>query len=194
MTQATVDSLESRRAETTWRLQVARELDTRQLDASISMGFTGTRADLTLQQVHYLHNLVAAYVEWCSAYGAVPFVRHGDCFGADAQFHRMATSAGCVTIGHPGHLARLRAGCATHFTHPPRDTLDRNRDIADWSWLVVACPRGDEEELRSGTWAAVRAARRLHRPVILVLPTDSPVYERIDDQNVRDLLSMLALR
>jgi len=51
-----------------------------------------------------------------------------------------------------------------------RPPLTRNHDIVDCTELLIACPKSMKEELRSGTWATVRYARKLERPVIIIYP------------------------
>jgi predicted Rossmann fold nucleotide-binding protein DprA/Smf involved in DNA uptake len=52
----------------------------------------------------------------------------------------------------------------------PRPYLVRNRDIVDVCNLLLATPGGTVEQLRSGTWATIRYARRIGRPVWIVFP------------------------
>jgi len=52
----------------------------------------------------------------------------------------------------------------------PKPPLVRNRDIVDECDLLVACPGSDHEELRSGTWACIRYARKVKRKTIIIWP------------------------
>lgn len=55
-----------------------------------------------------------------------------------------------------------------------------DHDIVDATAVLVACPKEEEgEELRSGTWATVRYARRRHRPVYVVRPSGRVEEERV---------------
>lgn len=49
--------------------------------------------------------------------------------------------------------------------------LIRNRDIVNAGELLIATPKLDVEEQRSGTWAAIRYARKIGKPIILIYPS-----------------------
>ena len=48
--------------------------------------------------------------------------------------------------------------------------MERDRDIVDSVELVVATPKDNKEELRSGTWYTVRQAYQRKKPVKLIWP------------------------
>jgi hypothetical protein len=54
-----------------------------------------------------------------------------------------------------------------------KDHLARNRQSVDETEVLVATPRGFKEELRSGTWAGGRYARKAGRPIHIVWPDRS---------------------
>ena len=60
--------------------------------------------------------------------------------------------------------------------------LERNRDIVDACDILIACPRTLKEELRSGTWATVRYARKVGKPVAILWNNGKYDYE---DQSTR---------
>ena len=51
-----------------------------------------------------------------------------------------------------------------------RPPLSRNKDIVEAANVLIACPKGAKEELRSGTWATVRYMRKLGKPVVIIYP------------------------
>ena len=59
------------------------------------------------------------------------------------------------------------------FVAEPKAPLARNPDIIDYGDCVVVCPARMKEELRSGTWAAVRYARRNDCLIWIVWPDGS---------------------
>lgn len=99
----------------------------------------------------------------------------GDCVGADAEAWALAT---CRRVGHPPSNPRARAYCAYDEERAPLPYLKRNRVIVDATECLVATPRTFKEELRSGTWATVRYARGLGRPVCIVWPDGTLTEER----------------
>src|SRR5262249_40960494 len=128
-------------------------------------GFTGTRRGLTDAQKKALR------VVLCQEAGTLGVVHHGDCVGADAFCHSLAVDLGNKVVIHPPDRISLRAFCQGAWqVHAPCPYLDRNRDIVAATDVLLACPGGVAEERRSGTWATVRYARRLGRPVVLILP------------------------
>lgn len=134
----------------------------------MKIGFTGTRDGLTCEQ----H---AALCEWVKTRKVTEF-HHGACVGADCEafdvFHQWAP--GVKIVAHPPENNSLVSGNALEFSHEKRPRapyLGRNRNIVDATDVLVACPKGPEEqEQRSGTWACVRYARRQGRKVFIVWP------------------------
>lgn len=97
--------------------------------------------------------------------------RHGDCVGSDAQAHAIVLRHGGRVVKHPSDLEKKRAWCAgAAEVLPPKPPLERNHDMVAVGHLLVAAPKTAEEELRSGTWATVRYARRRGLTILIVLP------------------------
>lgn len=99
------------------------------------------------------------------------WLHHGDCVGADAQAHA-AAAYGSVRIHlHPADFTTKRAWCTgAELMAGPAPPLVRNRVMVDVSEALIATPRLMVEELRSGTWATVRYARKCRVPVHIVWP------------------------
>jgi hypothetical protein len=128
----------------------------------VILGFTGTQVGMTDEQVEaFVAGLL--FAPWIEA------LHHGCCVGADAQAHGVALGLGIPVVLHPpeqtGRMARLTGEAARL---EPRPYLDRNHDIVDACDVLVAAPQTLDEVLRSGTWATVRYARKIGRPVILL--------------------------
>lgn len=130
-----------------------------------AVGFTGTREGMTRQQKDYLALLLGELF----AKGATDF-HHGDCQGADCEAHEIATAAGFRTIAHPPADTRLRAYCRADIVRSPKGFHARNSDIVNDTTILLAAPKGREEELRSGTWSTVRYARRQSKDVRMIWP------------------------
>lgn len=143
------------------------------------VGFTGTQRGMTRRQQRALREVLAGL-------RGVSALHHGDCVGADAQAHDIARLHFIPVHLHPPDDDAKRARCGgAALEHPPRPYLERNGDIAAACGVLIAAPRQSSEILRSGTWATVRAARRLGRQIIIIGP-DGAV--RRDEPARADLL------
>lgn len=135
-----------------------------------AVGFTGTQQGLSPAQAEALADLLLKLNP--------SEVHHGDCVGADARFHEMVRELlpDARVVMHPPTNPSKRAFTAADAERPPADYLDRNHNIADESDVLIACPKLQVEEVRSGTWATVRYARKRHVPVYLILPDGYTVH------------------
>jgi hypothetical protein len=97
-------------------------------------------------------------------------LHHGDCVGADAQAHELASLLGHRVTIHPPNNNRVRAWKTSPDIRAPKAYLTRNKDIVRETDILIAAPAEPEEQIRSGTWSTVRYARRLGKPVFVILP------------------------
>lgn len=97
-------------------------------------------------------------------------VHHGDCIGADRQFHDIVIEYKIKTVIHPPKISSMRAFCKGDVILSVKDYLERNRDIVDNTELLIAFPSSNKEELRSGTWSTIRYAKKMNKKVIIVYP------------------------
>jgi hypothetical protein len=136
------------------------------------IGFTGTRKGMTTPQRNTLRYMLTIYT------GSE--FHHGDCIGADNQAHGDAIQCGMRVVVHPPILDRLRAFCKGHETRDPKPYLVRNREIVGETDLLIACPDVANEIERSGTWATVRFARSIKRPIWIILPDgyEVPIFAK----------------
>lgn len=124
-------------------------------------GFTGTDRGMTSHQL----SAVGVHLQVSGE------LHHGDCVGADAQTHAIARRLGGLWIvGHPPDVDVKRAFCDFDVALPPRPYIDRNHDIVDACDFLLATPRGYVEELRSGTWATIRYARKIGTALRIIYP------------------------
>lgn len=132
-----------------------------------SLCFTGTRNGLTQQQVDTLCE--------CLRELQPKICRHGDCVGADKNFHDLVRlllpSAGILI--YPSNILGLRAYCGGDVILKTADPLDRNRSMVDASEYVVACPGERMEQQRSGTWSTIRYAKKSNKNMTVVYPDGS---------------------
>ena len=99
---------------------------------------------------------------------------HGDCVGADEQFHSICVQLGIPVVIHPPEKDTYRAFCDGAIrVEKPRPYLVRNNIIVDTTELLVATPKEDREppiQRGQGTWSAIRYARRSRKPFRVVWP------------------------
>ncbi len=135
-------------------------------------GFTGTQVGCKAPQVERLRRVVRALASL--AEGSFTF-HHGDCIGGDETLHGVVRELGHRIELHPPLNWSKRAWCTLRdgeVAHEPDEYIPRNHAIVDATSLLVATPREESgEELRSGTWATVRYARRLKRLIVIVRPS-----------------------
>lgn len=152
---------------------------------SYLVGFTGTQIGMTQQQRDSLTRLLHALQK---KHGRV-LLAHGDCVGADEQADHICWQLGIPRGIYPANIESKRAHCYLNgavVLADPGPPLLRNHKIITGRQLLVAAPRGFEEERRSGTWYTVRRAREHAGIHIVVLwpdgraSIDFPLAERRD--------------
>lgn len=136
------------------------------------IGFTGTQMGLTPAQAASLERYLIEFVFVLSTRHEY---HHGDCIGADAEFHDMVADGFDKVIIHPPTNKSKRAFCVgeTVEWREPRKYLKRNADIANECDLLIACPRTMNEEIKSGTWHTIRTMRKLGKKVVIIWPDGS---------------------
>lgn len=128
------------------------------------IGFTGTSNGMTSNQQQRVSGLLKELKP--------DLIRHGDCVGADTDFHQIATSLNIKTCIHPPDNDTKRSFCKSDSILPVKPYLDRNKDIVDMSDMLIATPETAKEALRSGTWSTVRYAKRAGKEVIICNPDE----------------------
>lgn len=174
----------------------------------MKLGVTATRAGLTPKQLTWFDEYIRSKITEITEF------HHGDCFGGDAQLHRLVYLARNPRVGsnypikivvHPCNLHEQRAYCKlknTDMEMPERDPLRRNYDIVDATDRLLVFPKGLEEERRSGTWATYRYARKYSKPFVIVYPVeegmspskhqgwlDSELLEEADERSLNSVES-----
>lgn len=144
------------------------------------VGFTGTQRGMTGAQKFTIGTML-------SDTESITFAVHGDCIGSDCEFDYLCAIRSINIIAHPCDIEAKRAHCEElHAEYPyyfharaPRPPLERNQTIVDEVDVLIVAPAGFEEEVRSGTWATVRRARRRGIPIFIVLPDGKMVPENV---------------
>lgn len=127
------------------------------------LGFTGTQEGMTQAQQETVAAIILVYK---------PVVaQHGDCVGADEEFHNLARSQGVTVDIFPPKDAKKRAFCKfARKVHEPENYLVRNNLIVINSDFIIAAPKEYHEVLRSGTWSTIRRTQELRKPLTIVWP------------------------
>jgi len=126
------------------------------------LGFTGTQVGMTNEQKDSLRNLLNE-LNVCEAH-------HGDCVGADAEFHDIVEKLNIPIYIHPPIINHKRAYKNAEFIFAPTDYMERNWDIVNSCDMLIATPKDYTEKQRSGTWSTVRKARKKSRLIYIILP------------------------
>ncbi len=130
----------------------------------MKVGFTGTQKGMTLKQRTNAQEYIRGGIEF----------HHGDCKGADEQANFIASCRGLRIVIHPPNKSAKRAFCVTNSkgeVRPTKGYIERNHDIVDETDMLVATPSTMKEEVRSGTWATIRYARKQNKKIIILFPS-----------------------
>ena len=132
------------------------------------IGFTGTQAGMEQAQRLAFQSVMLTL----AVNGGVTEFHHGDCMGADAEAHSIVRgNLPHVEIHvHPPDKDSKRRFCEGDVMHEPAPYLDRNQHIVDAAEIVVATPKENDEQVRSGTWATVRRTRKAGKGLVIVYP------------------------
>lgn len=135
-----------------------------------SIGFTGTRHGMTAAQKAEIEKRLTALNP------AMIIAHHGDCIGADADFHAICRKVGVSWIvAHPPEKNDLRAFTDAEEVREPKDYLVRNADIVNESDEMFATPAEYHEQQRGGTWSTIRRSRRAGQCPTVILPHGLPL-------------------
>jgi len=132
----------------------------------IKIGFTGTQVGMNNQQKKYL----ALFFDRLLKEYDIESAHHGDCIGADSQFHNFAVYYKIKTVIHPPINKSKRAFCKSDEILPEDEYLIRNKNIVDAVDIIVATPKEDASILRSGTWSTIRYARKKQKRLLIIYP------------------------
>lgn len=135
------------------------------------LGFTGTRNGMTRLQYASVEVLVRALPQPITAH-------HGDCVGADSQFHFIVRELGARIVIHPPTDETHREFCKPADEWRQACThLARNRAIVLESHLMIATPFEMVRQARGGTWYTIDRMLRTGRPLATVFPNGTVLYD-----------------
>lgn len=127
----------------------------------MKLGFTGTRrAFLPEVQKAAVRDFIMRHVAELEEF------HHGDCMGGDEFAHgevkEVAARLGRdLIVVHPPESSAFRAFCDSSprgilRVEPELPYIERNHRIVDACDTLLVMPKGEGQELRSGTWATYR--------------------------------------
>lgn len=130
----------------------------------IAVALTGARHGMTDEQ----RILVWQFLEKHDVYQC----RHGDCLGADKEFHDLSLGLEIPIIIHPPISTSNRAWCSgSNVTVlDERPYLVRNHAMVDAVDVLLVTPYEAREQRRSGSWATWRYAIKKKRRTFLFTP------------------------
>jgi hypothetical protein len=127
------------------------------------IGFTGTRVGMTEKQKEKVKYFLDFY--------KATELHHGDCIGADSDAHSIARNLNVpITIHPPLNLKKRMFNNGYAKLLEKFDYTTRNENIVEASDVLLACPKSSQEELRSGTWATVRYAKKQQKEIVVIYP------------------------
>ena len=138
----------------------------------MKIGFTGTQSGMSDHQKFYI-------LKWLRSLpsGTEMETHSGDCIGADKDFvdilnhcEEKGWSIFFKKIGHIPKIKTKRAFCQYDEERTPKPYLERNHDIVNESDYIIATPEGNKEQLRSGTWATIRYAKKKGKNLVVIYP------------------------
>src|SRR5262245_37831802 len=136
-----------------------------------SVGFTGTQKGMTKEQKHRIEVILITL--------RPKHVHHGDCIGADAEFHAICDKLKHRPIIHihPPSNPKKRAFCKGDVMYTEKPYKKRNHDIVAMSDKLIATPKEDYEiMIGSGTWQTIRMGNKANIEVYIVVPNGDVVF------------------
>jgi hypothetical protein len=135
----------------------------------MKIGFTGTQKGMTAEQKKTFRRLLKQL-------NPTEF-HNGDCLGADLESYLLIliydaqTKKRVKIVIHPPDKPDKRAFIRFYDEiREPKPYLERDEVIAAECDVLIATPKEFKEEVRSGTWATVRYARKAYKKVYIIWP------------------------
>lgn len=148
------------------------------------IGFTGTRRGMSAAQYESVDQEICDII--CGDVKLQVVAHHGDCVGADAEFHTIARRYGCAVGVHPPTNTSLAINTPESVSvdgtrvlrYDPLPYVARNKAIVAASDIIIAAPYRMKEQLSGGTWGTIRFARKAGKPLAIVWRDGTTTYER----------------
>jgi len=130
----------------------------------MKIGFTGTRDKINKIQKKNLYDILF------SIKNNVESAHHGDCIGADTEFHNVCSELGINIVIHPPVKKELRAFNKSNDIRIEKSYFERNRDIVNETDILIAIPKTDFET-QGGTWYTINYAKKLNKKIVILYPS-----------------------
>lgn len=127
----------------------------------MKIGFTGTRNGMTEKQQQEVRRILED--------SQPTEAHHGDCVGADEEFHQICVDLGIDTFIHPPIKPDLRAFCSGDVEYEPKEYLQRNRAIVNSADVMLATPSTNKRS-RGGTWYTINYSLTVEKPTRIIYP------------------------
>ena len=138
------------------------------------IGFTGSRRGMTASQKKAVKSLLVSAQAPIpdSGFSDAPLIvaLHGDCVGADEDFHNICKELEIDRQTRPCTLEKYRAHTDAVEIAEPAPPLDRNKLIVESSTIMIATPHSFQELKRSGTWSTIRYTKFVGKYLFIVYP------------------------
>jgi len=129
----------------------------------MKLGFTGTQQGMTVDQL-VKFNMLVERIDPSEFH-------HGDCVGADMEaVHAIQDRKGVEVHSHIPDNNKKRAFTKADVIKKPKPYIARNHDIVDASDIIIATPKENKEQRRSGTWATIRYAKKQCKRMYIIYP------------------------
>ncbi len=128
------------------------------------LGFSGTRQGMSVQQ----KNVVKEFLNTLQ----FDAVAHGDCIGADSEFHDIVENlfmGSKQILIFPPIKTQYRAYKVGDGIHKPKSYYERNRNIVDNSICLLATPKSGI--VTGGTWYTINYALKRASKVFIIYPS-----------------------
>ena len=153
------------------------------MEYQLKIGFTGTQVGMTDKQKQHVYSSLSRHINGNTLIPikdrGVPLItpefHFGDCIGADEESAEMAEKLNYILVSHPPTNDLKRAFCNYDIQLAPKPYLQRNHDIVDEVNIMIATPKEDKEQLRSGTWATIRYTKKMNKGLTIIMP-DGQIY------------------
>lgn len=140
----------------------------------VKFGFSGTREGMSANQKDFIFHLMQ---------DKMGEFHHGDCIGADAEAHDIATMLGWKVCIHPPLDESLRAYKTGAIQYAKAPYKVRNKNIVEKTAVLLAAPKAFDG--RGGTWNTIEWAKRLKRQFYIILPNGDIFHD--DEPKVKGL-------
>jgi predicted Rossmann fold nucleotide-binding protein DprA/Smf involved in DNA uptake len=142
----------------------------------VIIGFTGTRIGMTgPQYLEVTKQLMELQPDTLINGGAVGADEQVICWVV-ANRYALKIASGMIVEIYPASVSRERYW--NRYLHQRlietiwrvQEPLTRNRIIAERCTKLIAAPSSYQEQIRSGTWATIRYAKKAEKPVTVIFP------------------------